>query len=64
MKEHYLFVQSFQFIFVFGKMFEKKTMRFFSLSKIRPWFDFKTLDPDPHEMDADPRPCQHRVYTC
>jgi len=19
--------------------------------------DFKTLDPDPHEMDADPKPC-------
>jgi len=47
-------------------MFGEKYMQFlfaFSLLKIKHWIrigiririGFKTLDPDPHEMDADPK---------
>jgi len=57
------------FFFIFVKLFEKYYTKFFvafSPLNIRPWipgsvsrpaFVFKTLDPDPQEMDADPKPC-------
>ena len=63
-RENTNFLKTLSIFFIFVRCFNKMRATFQILShpkKFRPWIRirirFQTLDPDPQEIDADPKPC-------